>query len=228
MFKKVYLNLYERFGPQHWWPASSPFEVLVGAILTQQAAWSNVEMAITNLKRQGELTPELILSLPPDALKEAIRPSGYFNQKAERLVHVVAEIEQMGGLDEFLNRPTPAVREELLAIKGIGKETADSILLYAGRHPVFVVDAYTFRMLGRLDPNKYGKIAERRDYDAVQAVFMKALENLAEVGEKEGNCVEISREYHALIVELGKRNCRKSRPVCNDCPLRDLCLYPSF
>ena len=227
MLSEVYRRLYEAFGPQHWWPASSPFEVLVGAILTQQAAWSNVEMAIENLKKHGELTPEAILSLSEDDLKAAIRPSGYFNQKAKRLVHVVEEIEERGGLKRFLARPTEEVRKDLLSIKGIGKETADSIMLYAGRHPVFVVDAYTFRMLGRLDGHLYGGIAEKKDYDAVQSVFMESIGQLAGEGEKNGDAVEISREYHALIVELGKRNCRKSAPSCEACPLKGICLYSS-
>lgn len=227
MLYRMYELLYSAFGPQHWWPASSPFEVLVGAILTQQAAWSNVEMAIRKLKKHGELGPDLILSLPLPVLKEAIRSSGYFNQKAERLVHVVREIEKGGGLERFLQRPTTKVREELLAIKGIGKETADSIMLYAGGHPVFVVDAYTFRIAGRLDPNEYGKIAEKKDYDAAQSLFTEAVENLAKTGEKGGDMVEISREFHALIVELGKRNCRKSEPLCKTCPLKDICIYSS-
>jgi len=225
MLSTIYHRLYRTFGPQHWWPASSPFEVLVGAILTQQAAWSNVEIAIDNLKRHGELTPELILNLQPDILKKDIRPSGYFNQKAERLVHVVDEIEKNGGLEAFLERPTEEVRRDLLVIKGIGNETADSIMLYAGRHPVFVVDAYTFRLLGRINPEKYGKIAERRDYSAVQRLFLRAVENLKREGVKGGDSVLIAREFHALIVELGKRNCRKSRPLCNTCPLKDICLY---
>ena len=225
MLREIYRSLYSAFGPQHWWPATSPFEVLVGAILTQQAAWSNVELAIDNLKKHGELTPDLVLSLPADELKAAIRPSGYFNQKADRLVQVVREIEAKGGLEKFLDRPTHIVREELLAIKGIGKETADSIMLYAGRHPVFVVDAYTFRLLGRIDPPRFGEMAEKRDYDAVQHLFSEAVRELAEEGEKEGDVVEIAREYHALIVELGKRNCRKSRPICDTCPLREICYF---
>ncbi len=225
MLSETYRLLHSAFGPQHWWPASSPFEVLVGAILTQQAAWTNVEMAINNLKEYGELAPELILSLQPDTLRDAVRPSGYFNQKAKRLVHVVKEIEQKGGLERFLDRPTMVVRKELLAIKGIGKETADSILLYAGKHPVFVVDAYTFRMLGRLDPIRFWEIAARRDYDAVQALFTDAVKELAHEGEKNGDAVEVSREYHALIVELGKRNCRKRIPLCGSCPLREICQF---
>jgi len=225
MLSETYRLLHSAFGPQHWWPASSSFEVLVGAILTQQAAWSNVEMAIDNLKKYGELTPELILSLPPDTLRDAVRPSGYFNQKADRLVHVVREIEQKGGLARFLDRPTLSVRKELLAIKGIGKETADSIMLYAGRHPTFVVDAYTLRMLGRLDMERHGEIAEKRDYDSVQALFMNAVEELARDGEKNGDTGEISREFHALIVELGKRNCRKKRPLCDTCPLEGICQF---
>ena len=225
MLRKIYFAMYSEFGPQHWWPAESPFEVLVGAILTQQTAWTNVEKAISNLKKLAPLTPELILSLEPEKLRGAIKPSGYFNQKAERLKHVVKEIEVKGGLEAFLSRPTETVRSDLLAIKGIGKETADSIMLYAGRHPVFVVDAYTFRMLGRLNM-EYMEVAERRDYDTVQALFSRAVDDLAKTNEKGGDRVEIAREYHALIVELGKRHCRGKKPRCHNCPLSTLCAYP--
>ncbi len=206
----VYERLYASYGPQRWWPGDSPFEVIVGAVLTQSAAWVNVEKAIANLKAAGAMTPEAIFSLPEDALALLVRPSGYFNAKARKLKAFLALLfERFGGdLDRLLACPLEDLRPLLLSTYGIGPETADSILLYAAAKPIFVIDAYTQRVFSRLN------IAPTRDtYDAWQALFMEHLPADA----------ALFNEYHALIVRHGKDVCRK-RSLCGACPLRVLCL----
>jgi endonuclease-3 related protein len=211
--KKVHLEyiyevLYQRFGSRHWWPADTPFEVVVGAILTQNTAWTNVEKAIANLKQARMLSPEKIYREPVPVIAKLIRPSGFYNQKAKRLKSMVKTIvENYGGdLAQLCKQETGALRNELLAINGIGKETADSILLYACHKPVFVVDSYTHRVFSR-----HGFIGEESGYDELQDLFMDTLEHT----------VETFNEYHALIVELAKTFCR-TRPLCDRCPLSDL------
>lgn len=204
--KSIYRRLYSRFGKQHWWPADSAFEVMVGAILTQNTNWSNVEKAIANLKKERVLEPKAIHSLADKKLARLIRPSGYYNLKARRLKEFLRFfISDYGGsLKKISQVKLPVLREELLSIKGIGPETADSILLYALNKPVFVIDAYTKRILIR-----HKLLKEGASYADAQKLFMLNLRNDA----------ELFNEYHALLVALGKNYCLKSKPKCSICPL---------
>ncbi len=208
ILKTVYRRLEARFGPQHWWPAETPFEVMVGAVLTQNTNWQNVSRAIENLRDAGLLEPHALLAVEEEQLSELIRPAGYFRVKARRLRNLVAWLVQRhdGDLEAAFAGATDAVREELLSINGVGPETADSILLYAGGHPIFVVDAYTARVLTR-----HGWIEPEADYRRLQEYFHDHLERE----------VPLYNEYHALLVRLGKEYCRK-RPKCDGCPLADL------
>ena len=199
--RTLFRRLYEFYGRQGWWPAETPFEVMVGAILTQNTAWRNVEMAIKNIKQC--MTPEGILKCPD--LEERIRPAGFYRQKAERL-RALSRFLLEHPMEELAKLPTGKLREMFLAIKGIGKETADSILLYAFGRPVFVVDKYTYRLFVR-----FGIWKERFDYERIRRLV-----------EKEIRTVEELKEFHALIVEHAKRFCRK-RPLCKECPLREFC-----
>lgn len=198
--------LFAAFGPQGWWPAATPFEVMVGAILTQNTNWRNVERAIANLRAARALTPAAMLRLRPGALAELIRPAGYFRVKAGRLGNLLGHLRARhgGSVARMLRAPLPQLREELLAIVGIGPETADSILLYAAGHPAFVVDAYTKRVLGR-----HGLVRAEASYAEVQGIFTRALP--ADLG--------LFNEYHALLVRLGKDFCRPRLPRCAHCPL---------
>jgi len=205
--RAVYRRLLARHGPQHWWPARTPFEVLVGAVLTQNTAWRNVERAIANLDAAGALAPEPLLALPPERLAELLRPSGYFNVKAGRLRAVVTWYRDAGGHPRLRRRTTHALRDALLALHGVGPETADDILLYAFARPVFVIDAYTRRLLARL-----GLASGDEPYETLRAAFEHAL----------GADVPLFNEYHALIVAHAKHHCRP-RPRCGGCPLRALC-----
>ncbi len=210
-----YQRLLAAYGPQHWWPANTPFEVMVGAVLTQNTAWMNVERAIANLIAAGRLTCQGILTLPDEALAELIRPAGYFNVKARRLKALCAFLAEQGvaAQPERLRElaPLPELRRRLLAVHGVGEETADSILLYALGLPIFVVDAYTRRIFSRL-----GLIAGSETYGHIQQGFMAQLPQE----------VRLFNEYHALIVHLGKSVCRP-RPRCGECPLRDICTHPT-
>jgi len=203
----IYRKLFERYGPQHWWPARDPFEVIVGAILTQSTAWTNVEKAIANLRAAGELSATALRDLPETELAALIHPCGYYNIKARRLRAFVNWLgESCGGdLDRLFPRDTASLRRELLGVYGIGEETADSIILYAGNLPVFVIDAYTRRILSRL-----GLAPARDSYTAYQALFRDNLPADA----------RLFNEFHALLVRLGKETCRKI-PRCRDCPLRE-------
>jgi len=196
-------------GPMRWWPAQTPFEVIVGAILTQSTAWVNVERAITNLRSARALTPSAVLRISTPRLAALVRPSGYFRQKTKKLKAFVRflQIRYGGSLKRMFLTPTAQLREELLAVHGIGPETADSILLYAGNHPVFVVDAYTHRILGR-----HGITSGKPDYEKVRALIETSIP--AEP--------QLFNEFHALIVNTGKNWCRKSAPRCDECPLRSL------
>ena len=202
----IYNRMLERLGRQNWWPADTPFEVCVGAILTQNTNWKNVEKAIKNLKKSKALSPEAIASMPLDRLEELVRPSGFYKQKARRLKDFSQWLVEKGGIGSLSLIDTDTLREELLSIKGIGPETADSILLYALNRPVFVVDAYTYRIFTR-----HGIVDEDVDYNELQALFM---ENLP-------HDVELFKEYHALIVVVGKSFCKR-RPLCGGCPLEGL------
>lgn len=205
--QSVHDRLLAHYGPQGWWPADGAFEMMVGAVLTQNTAWTNVERAITNLRDAGLLDAEAIAGCDEVVLARAIRPSGYFNQKGKKL-KVLAEFYLAHGGEAGIDR-LPDAREALLALHGIGPETADSILLYALHRPVFVVDAYTRRIFARL-----GATASDAGYDALQAFFESQLP--AEV--------PLFNEYHALLVMHAKQHCR-SRPACSGCPLADACAY---
>lgn len=193
-------------GPMGWWPARTPFEVIVGAILTQNTAWTNVERAMENLRRAQLLTPGAMERVAQARLAQLVRPSGYFRQKAKKLKAFVRFLRAShgGSLARMFRRPTAELREQLLAVHGIGPETADSILLYAGGHPVFVVDAYTHRILGR-----HNLTTGRPDYGAVRSLFEASLPRDA----------ALYNEFHALLVNVGKNWCRKGQPRCGECPL---------
>ncbi|MEW6595300.1 MAG: endonuclease III domain-containing protein [Thermodesulfobacteriota bacterium] len=203
----IYQALFDFFGPQRWWPGETPLEILVGAVLTQNTNWTNVSRAIDNLRARGLLSLGALVELPLPVLAETIRPSGYYNLKAVRLQNLLRRIAEGAGSVEayFHGRETAALREELLAIKGIGPETADSILLYAAGKPTFVVDAYTHRILSR-----HNLAADESDYHELQALFLDHLPQDA----------ALFNEYHALIVRTGKEFCRKGTPRCESCPLK--------
>ena len=209
---EIYTLLHSRYGPCHWWPAETPFEVCIGAILTQNTNWGNVEKAIVNLKGEGLLRPEALRDVPMGRLAEVIRPAGFFNVKSVRLKSFVDYLwEGYGGnLERMFAGDWRALREELLAVRGIGRETADSILLYAGNKPTFVVDAYTKRLFAAL-----GLIPERASYEEVRSFFMENLP--AEVA--------LFNEYHALIVAHCKEHCR-ARPRCSGCGVHQFCSNP--
>ena len=208
--QKVYDMLLAAYGPQNWWPADSPFEVVVGAVLTQNTSWSNVERAIENLRGADLLSPAKLFALSHEELAELIRPAGYFRLKAGRLRNFLAYLFEFhdGSLDAMFRGELSTLREQLLSINGIGPETADSILLYAGGFPTFVVDAYTARVLKR-----HGWIEPEADYYAMQQHLEDALERSP----------ELFNEYHALIVKVGKQHCGP-RPKCAGCPLE--CVLP--
>jgi len=203
---RYYRAMSETLGPMNWWPARTPFEVIVGAILTQSTAWGNVELAIANLRAAKMLTPTAILYARPSRLASLVRPSGYFRQKARKLKSFARFLrdEYRGSLTRMFRTPTFELRQKLLSVHGIGPETADSILLYAGNHPVFVVDAYTHRIFGRHEIT-----AGKPDYEKVRAQFEAALPPHP----------ALLNEFHALIVNTGKNWCRKSAPRCEECPL---------
>ena len=206
----AYRRLLAEYGPQRWWPARTPFEVIVGALLMQQTAWANVELAITNLREAELLDPHALASASPSAIRRHVRVAGLYRTKPARLKAFARHLVERcaGDLAAYFGRPTAEVRADLLAQDGVGPETADSILLYAGRHPVFVVDAYTVRIGTRL-----GWVATD-DYAAVQRYF-------------EGRVprdVAAYQEYHALLVAHAKRLCRP-RPRCGECPLRPRCAF---
>ncbi|MFA5529601.1 MAG: hypothetical protein WDA11_02925 [Thiohalomonadaceae bacterium] len=211
MLHTVFRRLLERYGPQHWWPGETPFEVMVGAVLTQNTAWTNVERAIQNLKANDALAPAAIMAARHEDLAAWLRPSGYFNVKAARVRNFCAWYLQRGGLAALAGEPTTALRNELLAVKGIGPETADDILLYAFERPVFVIDAYTRRLFSRL-----GQVSGDEPYEALRARFERELRGT------DAERVTLYNEYHALIVRHAKESCRR-RPLCQACPLADSC-----
>jgi endonuclease-3 related protein len=247
--RAFYQTLFRAWGHQHWWPAQSRFEVVVGAFLTQNTAWTNVEKAMAQLRRARVLSLSGIRNTPLSQLEQLIRSAGYFRQKAARLNNFVAHLDERhaGSLHRMFARPTAELREELLALNGIGPETADSILLYAGNHPVFVVDAYTRRILDRhriLPPNA--------PYDTIRNLFETSLAAPEFVAECEAHfhslatrnsrlgtrpegashppsristvprsaTAQLFNEMHGLIVGVGKNFCLKSKALCDQCPLR--------
>jgi endonuclease-3 related protein len=239
--RKYYAALYRAWGRQHWWPAETPFEVIVGAYLTQNTSWSNVERALENLRNANVLHVDGIRKLALARLEKLIRPSGYFRQKAQRLKTFIAFLDRSydGSLERMLAQPTEKLREELLALNGVGPETADSILLYAGNHPVFVVDAYTRRVLDR-----HAILPEKAAYEEIRQLVEQALkpigdeqEHGAEAAELEfgfpgtihppsamstahrTTLVQVYNEMHGLLVGVGKYHCGKSKLKCDGCPL---------
>ncbi len=202
---EMYRAMEARLGHQAWWPGETPLEVCIGAILTQNTNWRNVEKAIANLKAAGLLGVGALCAMPHDQLAELIRPAGYFNVKAKRLKNFIAAVHESAGddVEAFLDRPVSALRAELLAINGVGRETADSMILYAARKPSFVVDAYTYRILLR-----HGLIAQEDDYDAIKHLFEEELPE----------DIELWNDYHAQLVAVGKNYCRP-RARCDGCPL---------
>jgi endonuclease-3 related protein len=236
-----YATLFSAWGAQHWWPAETPFEVIVGAYLTQNTAWTNVEQALANLRKARVLSIEGVRQMRLSRLQRLIRPSGYFRQKAQRLKTFVGFLDRQygGSLEKMFSQPTEKLRTELLALNGVGPETADSILLYAGNHPVFVVDAYTRRILDR-----HQILPAKSDYEDIRHLFENSLSPIAQ--EQQNQCptpqlesgfrgaahppstmstaqrtalVQVYNEMHGLIVGVGKNYCGKSTPKCDQCPL---------
>ena len=207
VLREYFEALFAAHGSQDWWPGRTTFEVIVGAILTQNTSWTNVEAAIANLRREKLLTPRAIESVSEARLRRLIRPSGYFRQKTKTLKAFVAFLrrEYRGSLAKMFRTPTGTLREQLLEVRGIGPETADSILLYAGGHPVFVVDAYARRMLER-----HGLTDGKPIYEDIRALFEHSLPPDA----------TLYNEFHALIVHTGKHFCRKREPRCEGCALK--------
>jgi len=207
--QEVYRRLFEAFGPQHWWPGESPIEVVVGAILVQNTSWTNVEKAILKLREAELLDPRALVDIPLEELEEYVRSAGYFRIKARRLRNLMQFIVDRfdGSLDAMFRTPLAELRPALLSVSGVGPETADSILLYAGQLPTFVVDAYTYRIFTR-----HGWIEPETDYHRLQEYSQSQLPDE----------VQLYNEFHALLVRLGKEFCRKTNPRCAPCPLREL------
>lgn len=207
LLKNIYEKLYEAYGPQNWWPAETWFEVVVGAVLTQNTAWRNVEKAIDNLKKNAALDPWKMIQMSEEELAQLIKPAGFWRIKAKRLKKLLEKLSEYNfDLEAIKNDLT---REELLKVNGIGPETADSILLYALDRPYFVVDNYTKRIL-----NRVGLLNEKASYIEIQRMFHTVIED-----------VQVMKEYHALIVEHAKRVCKKNDPKCGSCVLKVICQY---
>jgi endonuclease-3 related protein len=209
----IYRRLLAHYGPQHWWPAEEPFEVIVGAILTQSAAWGNVEKAIANLRASNALSPKALRQLSTPKLAKLVRPCGYYNAKALKLKSFTYWLGNHYDydLDRLFASNVDELRQQLLSINGIGQETADSIILYAADKPIFVVDAYTRRIISRI-----GLAPAKNSYADYQALFMENLPPDA----------KLFNEYHALLVYLGKKVCRP-QPLCPQCCLSELCQFAS-
>jgi endonuclease-3 related protein len=207
LFLRVYERLHDHYGEQQWWPGDTPLEVMVGAVLTQNTNWANVEQAISNLKRADVLNYQRLRDLPVEELVAYIRPSGYYNIKAGRLRNLLQMIEDEyeGEISFLFEDSLEESRENLLGVKGVGPETADSILLYAAEKPIFVVDTYTHRVFSR-----HHLVEEDTDYFSLQQEFMDSLPLE----------VPLFNEFHALIVVVAKEFCKKSKPRCSECPLR--------
>ncbi len=206
---ETHRRLLAAFGPQHWWPGESPFEVIVGAILTQNTSWKNVERAIANLREADLLDPRALYGVPLEELEELVRPAGYFRIKAQRLRSLLQFLIDRydGSLERMFQTLLPKLRQELLGVYGVGPETADSILLYSGHLPSFVVDAYTYRIFSR-----HGWIGFDAGYEEIKDYVEGQLPS----------DVPLYNEFHALLVRLGKDYCRKSNPKCAACPLCEM------
>ncbi len=213
-FLSVYKSLFKHYGPQYWWPGETPFEVMIGAVLTQNTAWSNVEKAIVNLKQAKSLTAEKIAAMSAADLGQLIRPAGYFNVKAKRLQNFCSWFLGQGGEKVLNNFDDIELRNGLLSVNGVGPETADDMLLYAFNRPVFVIDAYTRRIFLRL-----GLVAGDEGYENLRHQFESQLSSEIKLRDE---LVNIYNEYHALIVLHAKEVCRK-QPRCSECCLRSQC-----
>jgi endonuclease-3 related protein len=202
----VHEHLVQNLGPQHWWPGETPFEIMVGAVLTQNTNWQNVVKAIDNLRKADLLDPHALYNVPVEELEELLRPAGYFRVKAQRLRCLLRFLMERydGSLEKMFRSDLADLRAELLGVNGIGPETADSILLYAGNLPTFVVDAYTHRILAR-----HGWIDFEADYHQIQEYLVSSLPEDA----------QLYNEFHAQFVYLGKHYCKKTAPKCRECPL---------
>jgi endonuclease-3 related protein len=200
--------MHQAFGPQEWWPGDSPLEIMIGAVLTQNTNWTNVQKAIVNLKKAKALNLNILKKINANKLAQLIRPSGYYNIKAKRLKNLINFVfsEYDGSLEKMFSESDRRLRIKLLDVNGIGRETADSIMCYAAGKKVFVIDAYTKRIYSRL-----GVCKKDIDYDDLQSIFYKHLKK----------DYQLFNEYHALIVNLGKNYC-KPKPACNNCPLKGL------
>ncbi len=209
VLQEVYHRLLGAFGPQKWWPGDSHFEMMVGAILVQNTNWQNVQRAIGNLREADLLDPRALYEVPEEELQELIRPAGYYRIKAKRLRSLLQFLVERydGSIEAVFRKPLSELRKQLLGIHGVGPETADSILLYAGALPSFVVDAYTYRVFSR-----HGWIDLESDYHQIQEFFHDHLPADA----------PMFNEFHALLVNVGKHYCRKAKPLCENCPLKDL------
>lgn len=206
--QQVYRLLYQRHGPQHWWPANSPFEVMVGAILVQNTNWQNVERAIACLEGEIRLSPQQVLEIGEEHLAELIRPAGYFRVKAGRLRNFCSYLLDAGDLDSLQELSTPDLRAGLLSVKGVGPETADDMLLYAFERPVFVVDAYTRRIFSRI-----GWIEGGEGYESLRLSVQRAMPAQ----------VRMLNEFHALLVRHAKASCHKRIPACAACCIASIC-----
>jgi endonuclease-3 related protein len=206
---KAYERMLAKFGPQHWWPGDSPFEIMIGAVLVQNTAWRNVERAIENLRSAGVMEPHALYEVPPTELAELVRPAGYYQLKTKRLRNLLRLLVEQydGSLEAMFNTGLAALREQLLTINGIGPETADAILLYAGGMPTFVIDTYTHRILAR-----HGWL----DYDASYAEIKDYFESTLPED------AALYNEYHALLVRVGKEYCKRTSPNCEACPLAEM------
>ncbi|WP_456325857.1 endonuclease III domain-containing protein [Desulfonauticus submarinus] len=209
VLKLIYTKLFSALGPSHWWPGESPFEIAVGAILTQNTNWNNVEKAIHNLKQANLLNEQKLFSLPEEKLAFYIKPAGFFRLKTKRLKNFLHFLKKEANLTitNLKIYPLKELREKLLSVSGIGPETADSILLYALDKPIFVVDVYTKRMFSR-----HGLVPEETSYQEIQDLFMDNLDPN----------VQLFNEYHALIVRACKKWCLKNKPRCEECPLNNI------
>ena len=209
VLQEVYQRLLDAFGPQKWWPGDTHFEMMVGAILVQNTNWQNVQRAIGNLREAELLEPHALYAVPAEELEELVRPAGYFRIKAKRLRSLLKFLVERydGSIEAMFRTPLDELRQELLGIHGVGPETADSILLYAGSLPTFVVNAYTYRILSR-----HGWIDLEADYHQIQEYFHDRLPADA----------PMFNEFHALLVHLGKHYCKKAKPLCKTCPLESL------
>lgn len=204
--KKIYRLLYQKYGPQGWWPGDSSLECILGAILTQNTAWRNVEKALQNLKQSNLISVKSLSLVTTDELADLVRPSGYYNQKALKIKNFIRFLNDNyeGIIKNMLEEEASSLRNKLLEINGIGPETADSILLYCANKPIFVIDAYIYRIFSR-----HGIVPEQTNYHEMQEVFMDSLERDA----------KMFNEYHALVVKVGKEHCKKQKPQCTGCPL---------